>query len=154
MGMKCIRVARELGANMNTLEATARNLKDNLEIYKRRLVQITEQLVDRVIPQSKDGKLLYASTFDMLDDSTLMKKAGEIIKKPETIVVFINANNNGSVLLACNDKLQVNCSSILKSVLSKFGGKGGGKPNFATGSVSKEKVHEILGPLLKELNLE
>ncbi len=154
MGMKCIRVANELGANMNTLEATARNLKDNLEIYKRRLVQITEQLVDKVIPQSKGGKLLYASIFDMLDDSTLMKKAGEMIKKPDTIVIFINANNNGSILLACNDKLQINCSSLLKSVLSKFEGKGGGKPNFATGSVSKDKIHETLDALMKGLNLE
>ena len=154
MSMKCIGVARELGASMNTLEATARNLKDDLDRYKRRLNQITEQLVDKVVPQSKGDKLVYANVFDMLDDSVLMKKAGEIIKNPDTIVIFINASNNGTVLLACNDKLPINCSSILKSVLSKFEGKGGGKPSFATGSVPKDKICETFDALLKELNLE
>jgi len=154
MSMKCIRVAKELGASMNTLEATARNLKDDLDKYKRKLNQITEQYVDKVVPQNKDGKLVYANAFYLLDDSALMKKAGELIKKPDTIAVFINVNNNATVLLACNDKLQINCNSILKSVLSKFEGKGGGKPNFAIGSVPKDRVHEIFASLLKELNLE
>lgn len=154
MSMKCIRVTRELGASINTLEATARNLKDDLDRYKRRLTQITEQLVDKVVPQSRGDKLVHANIFGMLDDSTLMKKVGEIIKKPDTIVIFINANDNGTVLLACNDKSQINCGSILKSVLSKFGGKGGGKPNFATGSVPKDKIHETFDALLKDLNLE
>lgn len=154
MSMKCIKIAKELGASMNTLEATARNLKDELDGYKRRLNQITEQLVDKIVPRHNDSKLVYANIFDALDDSTLMKKAGEIIKNPNTVAVFINANNNGTVFLACNDKLQIDCSSLLKSVLSKFDGKGGGKPNFATGSVPKDKIHEVFGALLKGLNLE
>ncbi len=154
MSMKCISVARQLGASMKTLESTAKNLKDDLETYRKRLNQITEQLVDKIIPQKKGDKLLFASIFETLDDSTLIKKAGEIIKRSDTIVIFINANNNGTVLLACNDSLQIDCSSVLKSVLSKFQGKGGGKPNFATGSVPRDKIHETFDALLKELNLE
>ena len=152
MSMRCIKVARELGASMNTLEATAKNLREDLDAYKKKLVQITEKLVDDVTPKNSDDKLVYAKVFDMLDNSTLMKRAGEIIKKLDTIVIFINANDKGTVLLACNDKLQINCNSILKSALSRFGGKGGGKPNFATGSVSNDKVHDIFDALLKDLN--
>jgi alanyl-tRNA synthetase len=139
---------------MNTLEATAKNLRNDLDEYKRRFTQITEQHIDKVVPQNKGSKLVYANIFDMLDDSTLVKKAGEIIKKPDTVVIFINTNNSATVLLACNDKLQINCNSILKSVLGKFGGKGGGKPNFANGSVPKDKIHEMFDALLKDLNLE
>ena len=154
MSMKCISVAKELGASMKTLESTAKNLRDDLDMYRKRLNQITEQLVDKTVPQKKGDKLLFASIFEMLDDSTLIRKAGEIIKRSDTIVIFINANNNGTVLLACNDSLQIDCNSVLKSVLSKFQGKGGGKPNFATGSVPRGKIHETFDALLKELNLE
>ncbi|MFY3741476.1 MAG: alanyl-tRNA synthetase [Candidatus Nitrosomirales archaeon] len=83
-----------------------------------------------------------------------MHSKGEIINRSDTIVLFINANNNGTVLLACNDKLLIDCNSVLKSVLSRFQGKGGGKPNFATGSVPRDKIHETFDALLKELNLE
>lgn len=152
MSMRCIKVARELGASMNTLEATAKNLREDLDGYKKKLVQITEQLVDNVTPKNSDGKLVYAKVFDMLDDSTIMKKAGEIIKQPNTLVAFANIGDSGIIVLACNDKLQINCDSILKSALSRFGGKGGGKLNFATGSVPKDKVHDIFDTLLKDLH--
>ena len=154
MSMKCINVARELGASMKTLESTAKNLKNDLDVYRKRLNQITEQLVDKIVPQKKGDKLLYTGIFEMLDDSVLIKKAGEIITRSDTVVVFINANSNGTVLLACNDSLQIDCNSVLKSALSKFQGKGGGKPNFATGSVPRDKIHETFDALLKELNLE
>lgn len=152
MSMKCITVARELGASMKTLESTARNLKDDLEMYRKRLSLITEQLVDKIIPQKKGAELLYASIFEMLDDSTLIKKAGTLTKNFDTIVIFINANNKGTVLLACNDSLHIDCNSMLKSVLGKFQGKGGGKPTFATGSVPRDKIHEVFDALLKELD--
>jgi alanyl-tRNA synthetase len=154
MSMKCISVAKELGASMKTLESTAKNLKDDLDMYRKRLNPITEQLVDKAVPQKKGDKLLFASIFEMLDDSTLIRKAGEIIKRSDTIVIFINANNNGTALLACNDSLQIDCNSVLQSVLSKFQGKGGGKRNFATGSVPRDKIHATFDALLKELNLE
>lgn len=154
MSMKCISVAKELGASMKTLESTAKNLKDDLDMYRKKLNQITEQLIDKVVPQKKGDKLLFASIFEMLDDSTLIRKTGEIINRSNTIVIFINANNNGTVLLACNESLQIDCNSVLKSVLNKFLGKGGGKPNFATGSVPRDKIHETFDALLKELNLE
>jgi alanyl-tRNA synthetase len=54
----------------------------------------------------------------------------------------------------CNAGLQIDCNSVLKSVLSKFQGKGGGKPYFTTGSVPRDKIHETFDVLLKELNLE
>ena len=154
MSMRCIKVARELGASMNTLEATAKNLREDLDGYKKKLVQITEQLVDSVTPKNSDGKLVYAKVFDMLDDSTLMKKVREIIKQPNTLVAFANTNDSGIIVLACNDKLPTNCNSALKSILGKFEGKGGGKTNFATGSIPKDKIHEAFNALLKDLNLE
>lgn len=154
MSMRCIKVARELGASMNTLEATAKNLRDDLDGYKKKLVQITEQLVDNVNAKDSRGKLVYAKVFDMLDDSTLMKKAGEIIKQPNTLVAFANTNDKGIIILACNDKLPINCSSALKSILDKFEGKGGGKTNFATGSIPKDKIHQAFNGMLKDLNLE
>ena len=154
MSMRCIKVAKELGASMKTLESTAKNLKDDLDIYRKRLSQITEQFVNKIAPQKKGNKLLYASICEMLDDSALIKTAGEIIKRSDAIVVFINVNNGGMVILACNEKLPIDCNSIVKSVLGKFQGKGGGKPNFATGSVPKDKIHETFDALVKELNLE
>lgn len=154
LSMKCIKVTRELGASMKTLEATARNIKEDLEMYKKRITTLTENFIDSLIPVNKNGKVVYAKITQMLDDSTIMKKVGEIIKQSNTIVIFVNINSRATVLLACNENVQVDCNTALKSILAKFGGKGGGKPNFATGSVEREKAEDVFNALHKELNCD
>ncbi len=154
LSMKCIKVARELGASMQTLEATAKNMKNELDVYKNRMIIVTEKFIDSLAPTNKNGKIIYSTIMQMLDDSVVMKKAGEIIKQNNAIVLFANVNSRAMVLLACNENLQLDCNSVLKSVLGKFGGKGGGKVTFATGSVERENVEEIFNTLRKELNLE
>ncbi|MFQ5940804.1 MAG: DHHA1 domain-containing protein [Nitrososphaerales archaeon] len=154
LSMKCIKVARELGASMQTLEATAKNMKNELDTYRKRMIILTETFIDSLTPVNRNDKIIYAKIIEALDDSVVMKKAGEIIQQNNTIVLLVNINSRATVLLACNENLQVNCNAILKSVLAKFGGKGGGKLNFATGSVEREKSRETFITLRKELNLE
>jgi alanyl-tRNA synthetase len=154
LSMRCIKVARELGASMQTVEATAKNMKNDLDMYKKRIAALTEIFINSVTPTNKNGKIVYSKIMHLLDDSVIMKKAGEIIKQENAIVLFVNINSNATILLACNENLRVDCNTILKSVLGKFGGKGGGKVNFATGSVERERAEETLHSLHKELNLE
>jgi len=154
LSMKCIKVARELGATMQTLEATAKNMKNTLDTYKKRLVILTENFIDSLTPTNSNGKIIYAEITEMLDDSVIMRKAGEIARENNTIVLFANINSRATVVLACNENLQVHCDTILKSIFSKFGGKGGGKMNFATGSVERDKAAETFNTLRKELNCE
>lgn len=154
LSMQCIKVARELGASMQTLEATARNTKNDLDTYKKRIIVLTENFIDSLMPTRKDGKIIYAKITEMLDDSVIMKKAGEIVKQDNTIVLFANINARATIVLACNENLQVDCNATLKSILPKFGGKGGGKVNFATGSVEREKAEETINILRKELNCD
>lgn len=145
LSMKCIKVARELGASMQTLEATVKNMKNDLDAYKKRIVILTEKFLNTLTPENKNGKIIYSAITKMLDDSTIMKKAGEMIKKENVLVLLANVNTRATVVLACNEKLQLDCNNILKSILSK----GGGKVNFATGSVEREKVEEVFATLLQ-----
>lgn len=152
LSMKCIKVARELGASMQTLETTAKNMKNELNVYKNRMIVVTENLIDSLTPTNNNGKIIYAKIMQMLDDSVVIKKAGEIVKQIDTVVLFANINSRATIVLACNEKLQLDCNAILKSVLNRYGGKGGGKTNFATGSVERENVEETFNTLRKELN--
>jgi alanyl-tRNA synthetase len=154
LSMKCIKVARELGASMQTLESTARNMRNDLELCKKRMVSFTENFIGSLRPASMDGKSVYAKITEMLDDSSIMKKVGEIIKQENALVIIVNINSRATVVLACSESLKLDCNAILKSVLARFGGKGGGKGNFATGSVEIEKAEETFHALRKELNCE
>jgi alanyl-tRNA synthetase len=154
LSMKCIKVARELSASMQTLEATAKNVKNELDEYKKRITVLTENFLDTVTPVSKNGRTIYAKIMSILDDSTIMKRSGEIIKQENTVILFVNTNSRATIVLACNERLQLDCNTILKSILTKFGGKGGGKSNFATGSVEREKAEDTFNALCKELNCE
>jgi len=37
------------------------------------------------------------------------------------------------LVLACSSDVKLDCVALLNSVLSQHGGRGGGKPNFASG---------------------
>jgi alanyl-tRNA synthetase len=139
---------------MQTLEATAKNVKNELDEYKKRITVLTENFLDTVTPVSKNGRTIYAKIMSILDDSTIMKRSGEIIKQENTVILFVNTNTRATIVLACNERLQLDCNTILKSILTKFGGKGGGKSNFATGSVEREKAEDTFNALCKELNCE
>ncbi|MEM3084760.1 MAG: DHHA1 domain-containing protein [Nitrososphaerales archaeon] len=154
LSMKCIKIARELGASMQTLETTVTNMKNELEMNRKRVVILTETFLDTIVPMKKDGMFIYAKLTEMLDDSLLMKKAGEIINQDNTLVLFANTNERTTIVLARSEKLNIDCNAMLRSILTKFGGKGGGKANFATGYVENEKAEDVVHALHKELNLE
>ena len=129
-------------------------MKNDLGAYKKRTIILIENLLDTITPTNKNGRIIYSAIKEMLDDSTLMKKAGEIVKQTDTLALFANINSRTTIVLACNEKLQLDCNAILKSVLDRYGGKGGGKTNFATGSVERENTEDAFNALRKELNLE
>ncbi|MCP8320703.1 MAG: hypothetical protein H3Z52_07160, partial [archaeon] len=92
----------------------------------------------------KDGIKIYSKVFEGLDNKKLMERVGELIKNEKSIVVFVNKDDDAFLILGRSQDLRLDCNSILKEVFMRFNGKGGGKPEFATGIINKDKVEDAL----------
>ncbi len=131
-GIRCLKMVNDLNVSMDTLEASIRNMKNDLALYKKRLTMLSKQIVESIIPSMINGIRFYKASFEMLDDNILIKKAGELIKD-RAVVLFSNKNDDRfNLILASSNDLAINCASII-SMVERYGGKGGGKEGFATG---------------------
>jgi alanyl-tRNA synthetase len=76
-----------------------------------------------------------------------VRKLGDLFidKNPKGVVLITTVKGNkASVLLKTfKGNKDVNCSTILKGALDANGGRGGGKPDMAQGSVDPDKVSEV-----------
>lgn len=144
-GIICLRLINNLQVSMKTLEATVNNMKRDLEFYKRSRAILSAKILENMNAVMIDNIRLYKGRFELLDNKTIMRKAGELSK--DSIVLISNKSSEKCVIVLTSNL--INCSLILSNVLKKVGGKGGGKDTFATGSIPSSKEDECLD-LLEE----
>jgi alanyl-tRNA synthetase len=76
-----------------------------------------------------------------MDKKALIDAANRLVKEP-SVCVLGSAGDNFMLVIACHPNVHVDCASILKRTLEMVGGKGGGKPTFATGGVQGREQAE------------
>ncbi|MEM0446373.1 MAG: DHHA1 domain-containing protein [Candidatus Nitrosocaldus sp.] len=132
-------IAVMLKANTNTLEATLKNLLEELDLLRARMRKVTEDAISSVSAVSIKDIHLYHGSFNMLDDDTLIRNAGMMISKGNDkgymLVVFLNRREDRANIIIASNHPRLDCNALLKEMLAKYGGKGGGKADFATGYI-------------------
>ena len=137
-----MKVANIVGATVNTVEKTAANLREEIEELRGKIRKASEKEVSSISAEDVKGVKLYSKIFEGLENKVLMERAGELIKT-KAVVMLANRAEKGFLLLAKNQDIKLNASTILKDSLTLFGGKGGGKDDFASGSVDSSKLEEV-----------
>ena len=80
------------------------------------------------------------------DNTDLRKLSDEFISKYQNGFIFIamNRNDKMTVLLRAGSKApKIICPDILNSIIMKFGGKSGGRPDMAQGACDKFEVGSV-----------
>ena len=96
-------------------------------------------------PESLKGGIVFKAV--AAPEGSDVRKLGDLFidKNPKGVVLISTVKGDkASVLLKTfKGNKDVNCSTILKGALDANGGRGGGKPDMAQGSVDPEKVSEV-----------
>jgi alanyl-tRNA synthetase len=160
LSQKILKICQSLGANVNTVENTVKKLNEERRKYEEKLKRITSDYLDNIKPTAMDdsGKIyLIQEILYGLDDKEILGFAGRKTSTPHTgtIVMLIHVSSdkeeNASVVFARSPFLnQIDCNKLFRQ-LSSSGAKGGGKPDFAVGVVSKDKKHHLINYLTAEI---
>ena len=86
----------------------------------------------------------YSGSFTGLDRKLVMEKANEMVADGNSIAALVCQDDKTFLVLACSADVKLDCVSFLNSVLSQHGGRGGGKPNFASGGTSVQIEPSVL----------
>lgn len=148
LATSCLSIIDGLGSKPSDIERTISNMKHELESCKRMLKESTISMIRTLKPVNVGGVDVYAGIFHTSDRSVLTD-AAERYKEDGAVAAFIGVGDNLTVLLASGNK-RVDCKKLISETLSEFGGRGGGKPDFAQGGVADTAMKErILESLMK-----
>jgi alanyl-tRNA synthetase len=148
LAAKLIRVCSEIGANINTVENTARKLKAENEGNAKKLKALGREKLEAIKPATGSRITLFKRVFENLSDDQLQEFAGEKISDSNTVVLIANVGSEtASIVFARNEKMQdIDCNKLFKQHAGADG-RGGGKPHFVTGIVKKTAINGVMNDI-------
>lgn len=158
ISLKILNICKETGANYNTIEETTKKLKQINRSYLEKLKMLTQHILDHVNPRRThdEGPWIISGTFvGLLDQQVREFASKKILELNPIVVVLANFSSNGdsmaNVVFARNESLfEIDCNRMFKEITSEWG-RGGGKSNFVTGVIRKEKVDEFITTIVENL---
>ncbi len=141
--------------NINKIIGAIKKLQDEKEHYKKRFREISSMLLDYYTEEEIGNIRLIYNIVEGLEKKQLIDKSAEIIKKSQdkkAAACFINKIGDRAIVVLSASP-GIDSPNLLKKALSKFNGKGGGKNNFAMGSIGIDNFDykSISDNFIKEL---
>ena len=136
-------VPEELPSAIERLQAEGRNLQKSLETAYERLAG---READALIANGEKvgAATVVAAAVSGWDANALKKLASAIAVKPGVIAVLLTSDVPSLIAVSRSQDLTVDAGAILKPLIERFGGKGGGKGSMAQGGGLSGGAQEIL----------
>ncbi len=109
------------------------NMKADADLKGRLLKDAAKRLASSMTPEDICGKDVLCGSLPGTDRAVLTDLA-ESVKSKGGVALLVGVTDTLSVIMASGDPA-VDCRKLLPEVLKEFGGRGGGKPDFAQGGV-------------------
>ncbi len=138
----CLRVVEEANSKPEDIVRSVANMKHDLALAAEARKAMAKQQIENMVPKQIDGVDLYCGQFADADKKTL-SEAAEKFKSKGGVVAFISVAESISVVLASGCP-KVDCKKLLPEIIGPFGGRGGGKSDFAQGGVPDKAVADKL----------
>jgi alanyl-tRNA synthetase len=131
------------------LAASIERLQDELKGQRRTLSQMDSELAryraDELVAaadETPSGRLV-ARAFEG-DASRLKMLASAITTHPRTVAVLVSTSRPALMVVARSADVTLDASSLLKALISRFGGRGGGKADLAQGGGLEASAETLL----------
>ncbi len=129
------------------------SIKNENDSLKTQVYALSKQAAKEVQKEELGNYVLHWNVFDNINKKQLMQSANELCsEKKRSVILFINkAEDRAEVILMTSPDLK-NAPELLLGVLQDLGGKGGGRDNFASGSVPLESINRLVEEIRNKLS--
>jgi alanyl-tRNA synthetase len=124
------------GSIPKDLMKTIVNLKDEKERARNSLRIYGRQVLDSLTPEKISGVNVYKGIYHGLDNKTVMAAVNRFVREERTLCVLALVDDRLMMVVARSPDLTLDCRDLINEALGPIGGRGGGKPEFATGGAS------------------
>ncbi|MFZ1756741.1 MAG: DHHA1 domain-containing protein [Caldilineaceae bacterium] len=132
-------------ARMKEQDRLLRALQEELLGYRAQTLLAEAEAVGRV--------RLVAQVMADLDPAGLKSLAAGLVANPGVVALLAcDVEGKGTALFARSADVELHAGQLLRTILPRFGGGGGGRPDFAQGGgVEGEKVEELIESARQEV---
>ncbi len=146
----CLQVIDEANSKAEDIVRSVANMKHDLALAAEASKAMVKQQIQNLEPENIGGVDVYTGMFNGADRKTLTD-AAEKFKSKGGVVAFVSVTDSVAVMVASGSP-KVDCRKLLPEVLGQFGGRGGGKPDFAQGGIQDvSKAQELYGVLTESV---
>jgi len=147
----CLRIIEDLGSKPEDVIKTVANMRAELDMCRKQLKDALIMNLRTLSPMDVGGKRVFASVLHTNDKGPAVESA-KSHRKEGDVSAFVCEGQNISVILASGDE-NIDCKAILTEVLAQFGGRGGGKKDFAQGGLATSvDTNEVLKAILNRIS--
>jgi alanyl-tRNA synthetase len=135
--------AAELPTGIERLQGEVKDLKRAEKDLQSRLAQFeADALASRAEPI--DSIRFTFAAFEGSDANTLKQIATAVVSRPGFVVIVLSAPPPSFVVVARSTDVTIDAGAVLKRMVERFGGKGGGRPDLAQGGGLAGSTDEML----------
>ena len=150
LASSCLSIIDDLGSKPSDIIRTVSNMKHEIGLYKKMLKESVSSSLKNLSPVKIEDVDVYSGVFPASERNVLTEVA-ESFKAKGSVSVLIGSGENLTVIVASGNP-KIDCKSVLSETLPKFGGRGGGKKDFAQGGVTDTSVaDELLKALMSSV---
>jgi alanyl-tRNA synthetase len=132
LSVSALKAAEALGSRPQDLLPALDNLRKEVERQELALKRYGAKALADLVPSEIDGVKLYSGIFESMDKKTLTDAANEFAREGAASILG-SVGERFMLIVACAPSVDVDCVTVLNEALEKIGGRGGGKPAFASG---------------------
>ncbi len=132
LAVMSLRAAEMLGSSPNDMLGALGNMMREKERAMTALRRYGSRALEGLVPSEINGVKLYSGIFENMDKKTVSDAATHFIKDRAACVLG-TVGERFMLIVACNPSIKIDCVEVLNKALEKIGGRGGGKPAYATG---------------------
>ena len=102
--------------------------------------------------QLASGRIVVAQALEGWDASGLKAIASFAAASTGVCAAVFSRSSPALVVVACASGMEVDASAVVKGLLTRFGGRGGGKPQLAEGGGLSGDIAEMVGAAREALS--
>lgn len=135
----------EMAAAVERMQGESKSQQRTLRGFQEKLaIHEAHALLARAVPSGEQAVVVEA--LEGWDAQGLKSIAvAAAAEKPNAVVALFTTTNPARVVIARGSAATVDAGALLKSLVAKFGGKGGGKPDLAQGGGLIATSAELIG---------
>ncbi|HIJ00197.1 MAG: alanyl-tRNA synthetase [Candidatus Methanomethylophilaceae archaeon] len=140
-----------LSCPQENLIKTIENLKNTMEKMRRAVSSLSQIALSSLKPRNIGGLEVYAEIYYSLPRKE-MQEAAEKIRNKDGVAILISVDERIDLVLSSSERSEVDCLKMMEKCVRPLGGSGGGKRNFAQGSIPDPSLaDDLLNCLLRAL---